>query len=836
MQKVLFTLLFLLFAPSAFAGAVSCLHSISPDHTIHFPDGPNWNARGVMIAGKNCVKCKEDNPKVNRKLTKCMMKRLEEGNKIKDWYEANVKDSIIKNLSYTNFGLPTPSADQLEKDAKALYKACPILKWGKMKKMKGIDFEKFNGAVNKCAASHLCDSKATAQEKAYCKHRLRNDLFPELGVPAYALFQTKLADEAVQGITEVDFVDDNEDEIKVKAPKRKKKAPYKSEPGKAKGISRSDFLRKSNQGQSTMGQLEEAEKDALKRQMGCPDNAELSMGPGSQYCVRWRKDGVPDQVVTLMDDMKGIVNKLMYKDLTAFAVKQVWQSYSLTLLMDPDVANLQCSEGKDKALDKVKGLMGYDAYMESLTNPREGVQKIQQCFSKQGLGLGTRVDDLAQTAYNRACGEDTVRKGARCEGQSDDKGYSKKKQIEHFKRRVEDLHLLKKRMSELKKGKFKVQGKEVKCGSVSGVLGGQQFGDNCGEFFKWMDKCSPKFHISHGCRPPDILSEEQRVAYKLYKNLQETRNYILSKNPELAAPVKTLDENDQAVTKEAWETFDPKKKISKRMYEKKFDHALEQSRKKKLDLILNQACDDPSDFAKKLLTSNPKLINDYIKQSSSPDIGMLLCVGMSEAQADERSDKKWKMAAMTLTMALSAAAAIPSGGTSLALGLTVAAGAGAAGMTLHDIKQAYDRAAFETGMHHGCIGDYNKARQAQQALEDAMIRAAIDMGLSVTMFAGMSAVKKIAELKRMGKIAKGIEGVDPQWLSQANKAGRHLKKFKKQNQKLIAGEYGLDDLPGLMKRGKLTKKGRKTADAIAEMEAMGIPRSTINQSLRSCVR
>jgi hypothetical protein len=314
----------------------------------------------------------------------------------------------------------------------------------------------------------------------------------------------------------------------------------------------------------------------------------------------------------------------------------------------------------------------------------------------------------------------------------------------------------------------------------------------------------------------------------------------------------TVDEQGRTVTQPAWQVthrsviaardargncpYNGSRIACSQLLEEQYQAALRESRKKKLDLILHQACDDPQEFAKKLIVANPRLVNEFLDQAG-PDAGALVCVGLAEAQADERSSQRWRAGATALMVALAAATALPTGGGSVALALGAASAAGAVGLTVADLTSAYSRMRAEAGLHHGCIGDFNRARQAEEALEDATIRAAIDLGVGMGVFAGMSAVQKIAQLRRFAQAARGIEGASPAWLGQAERAATLSRGMQRAEQALIAEEYALSEVAGLTGRGgALTREGRRAATAIGELEAMGVPKDVIQRALRSCIR
>ena len=48
--------------------------------------------------------------------------------------------------------------------------------------------------------------------------------------------------------------------------------------------------------------------------------------------------------------------------------------------------------------------------------------------------------------------------------------------------------------------------------------------------------------------------------------------------------------------------------------------------------------------------------------------------------------------------------------------------------TFYRAKKDYQ---FETGMLHGCIGDFNRMEEAEEAIDDAMIAAALELAIPI---------------------------------------------------------------------------------------------------------
>ena len=787
-----------------------------------------YHALGKHMANAICEECEE-----NTDRSECMLNKANEN---KSKYEDNLKNKLIKNAVYLSQGVE-PTEQQLQQDFESFNAECPGMKWSKMLNWskRGVDLTDDNSRKNlgrwlstssRCL-KNLCSKNPEIKNESECLKAVDLNYLP-ISKHAINVYVTQSAVDALTGIDRISFEDDEVGLItlpKFSDEKKKKKwtPGYPPKKDRIKGIKKSDLGVYLDKSSIRPGEIEDTINQANRQQMGCPSNAKFSL-PGPT-CIRWRKDGVADKVVKQMEELvEGFVDKLLYKDIASFAAKQVWQSYSMALLMDPSVLQLSCDGGEASVEDRVRSKIGIDAYLQTSTTPKESHQILNKCFTED-LGLGDRVSDLSKTAAKMRCGDLNEAQGGSCSKDSPQNIYkAKEASKQNFKRRVKDLHLLKGRMEKLKNGELRVGIKKEKltCNGFS----------SCDELFKKTEECvkSP----SAGCIPPDYLRDDLRMAWQLYNNFNDTANHILSKTPELAVEITDWDEKkDKAVKRESWKTFDPNK-LKDRTFNEKYEKAVEQSRKKKLGLVLDEICSDPKDFAKKMLQSNPGLISDYMKQSSSPDIGKLLCVGLSEVQAEKRSDAVWKGAALTATIALGAAAALPTGGASLAFALGAASSVGMTAITLNDISNAYQRMRLESGLLHGCVGDYQKAQKANEDLEDAMIRAAIDLGIGVTFFAGMGAIQKITELRRLGKVAKGIEGVDPQWLRAANRANNGFKKVSKIEKKLLASEYDLRSVEGLMRGRRLTRKGKKAVQAIHDLEKMGIPKSVIEKALRGC--
>ena len=166
--------------------------------------------------------------------------------------------------------------------------------------------------------------------------------------------------------------------------------------------------------------------------------------------------------------------------------------------------------------------------------------------------------------------------------------------------------------------------------------------------------------------------------------------------------------------------------------------------------------------------------------------------------------------AIGTTILLGAAAAIPTGGTSLAWGLGTAATLGGLGLAGHTLYAARQNLQMETGMLHGCIGDFNRMQEAEEAVDDAMIGAILELAIPFGVFAGMKAFQKLAKLNDIRKKAHLTQGLDPVFATHLDEALEVSGKVSKGQRQLIARNYHLDpDTPEdiLSSIHKLEQKG-----------------------------
>ncbi|MCC7442297.1 MAG: hypothetical protein IT285_11725, partial [Bdellovibrionales bacterium] len=664
--------------PTPARADLDCLRAIPGNRVFEF-DGPTWVSSGLNRAETVCDSCPAGPTVTAAARAACMRAAVTAAgdDSLRGRYASELRRWADSSLRESSPSGPAPTAAQITARLNEVVAACPQIGWDQMMAGNSQTYHAWREA-RRCAARAACTSVA-ADRSAACESGAASATLT-LETLALSAFQVRAAEEALtdgHSAPEVlTFDEEEEGSIEVSPPPREPSGPLAN---RTRGISRANFLGQSELADARTGQVETAELAATRERMGCPSNAEYSLPDGSSICVRSGLDGIPDRVLRTMDDVSAAVSELVYRDLAAFAAERVWQSYTVALLMDENVTGGGCAS-QAAVLQSVRQHIGGDAYMGADRNPDEGLRALGSCFGPQsagGLGLGSRIQDLAATARNVRCrlpGDARATDGA-CDAESErmDGGEARRRQLEAFRRRVNDLALLRDRRAEFRRGAFRVGGRALRCGS---------YGTNCGAFIDWMESCRGNgYRLVSGCIPPDSLTEEMATAWQAWENLGETENYILSRYPELAVPTVVVEGSSERRVP-AWEathlrTVAPRdshgrcpvatlgggseRRSCDHLAEEYFDVSLRESRRQKLDLILNEACDDPAEFSKQMLLTNPELVNAFLDQADSPDMGTLLCAGLAEAQSDSRAEAWMRMGATGLTMAVGMASAIPTG-------------------------------------------------------------------------------------------------------------------------------------------------------------------------------
>lgn len=822
MKKLAVTLI-LIFSQNLFA--IDCVKRLVKDPKYDLSSEIDGYTKGftrdgfvyeMSIRCGNCSKSQSD-PK---KISQCLMEKIPDDEKqYKDLIKDVVRVGLTKDQSRVDL---TPQ--ELDSKVAEFFSQCPDLTFNNMKGIKAstiqTDLQIYGSTKNDCIRNVLCTQENVGDVDKCLQNSFQQSQFSDAKVAN--LWQTKIID---------DVVNNRHLETKTK-PKIKAKAIGKSE---IAPISQDEIIASTKSAAQRKDQLEAAQDDATKRQMGCPKDVEYKLKDGESICIK-PTETRPAQLITHMDQLEGVVNEYLYKDISAFVAKRIWESYSMALLMDPKIQDLPCEKGEAKALSIVSDHIGADAFIQGRENPAVARAKINKCF-KQDLNLGNRVEDLAKTAYNMSCKSKERKLTGPCAKDSEDKGKSKSDHIKKFARRAKMLGRLKKKLETLRAGNLLHDGKKVTCGKTK-----------CEDYIDNLKECLEDgvFDLWHalnrgeiiapqrlaGCPNPNNIPKDEQLAFSIFTNFNETRNMILTKNPELAAKL-AYGENGEVI--EVWESIDPDKKYTERKIEYKLDDALRKSRQQKLDLVLDKICGDPKDFAQSLLLSNPSMINEFMKQSSNPNVGKLLCVGLSNAEKDKRTEQSIKAAVNVGIIILGAALALPTGGASMVYGLTATATAGAVGLTINDLKSAVKRMEQEKGMFHGCLSEYDRLSEVQDELDDAVLWAAIDFGLAPTAFLGLSSLAKAKELKRIAQSSKAASSTSKRLIRKLDGVIKRLEKTPGKQRLAIARDYDLKDFPGLIsRRGRLTKDGRKTVEQIQELERMGFSKSNIDKILRSC--
>ena len=363
-------------------------------------------------------------------------------------------------------------------------------------------------------------------------------------------------------------------------------------------------------------------------------------------------------------------------------------------------------------------------------------------------------------------------------------------------------------------GKLKIPGVKYECSD--------RF-KTCGEFFENQQACQNRFSkndfdsgraLISGCVSVDIMYEKYRKGYELYRNLKDLENYILSKNPELSSKVKKGKE-----TKYFYETIINKKPTDKN-WERVYDKGQNQSRKESISFILDEICSNPNDFAEKMFLKNPALINEYLKRNETNDLNKYICHLKAKVNNKHKLNQAFHTGAIGATVLLGFAAAIPTGGTSLAWGLGAAAtmsGIALAGHTLYQAKRNYQ---FETGMLHGCIGDFNRMEEAEEAIDDAMIAAALELAIPIGIFTGLTMAKKLSKLSQIAKEIKLSHNKIPGFVAHLDEGKKLAGTVSKGQRQLIKRNYELGVNPD-----------PEVVSAIDKLEKLGFSKNKIKTML-----
>jgi hypothetical protein len=525
---------------------------------------------------------------------------------------------------------------------------------------------------------------------------------------------------------------------------------------------------------------DQALKEGVGGQFKCGETL-LKVDDENPLCLDWKNSTQPVSVTT-QNELDRIGEHVFYRDLAAFAANKVWPAYALGAISDPSFSNRECPEGNRE--DVVKNDL-----LEVIKNDYPmGKTKLTRCMTPRGL--------IERGEVQAAVGAGVK---VRCENMSEGVGgcsdtaltltkeQQRKKEVERFKKRFFQLKEVKGQLSKLKAGRLKIPGKSFGCS--------ERF-SSCEEFFNHQANCEQRFSseefnngraLISGCISSDIMQDPYKSTFRMYQNLKELENYILSKNPALAARVNDGDEE-----KFFYETLEDKKETDQD-WGQHYDLGHDQSRKKSLEFLLGTICDDPKDFAEKMLLKNPALINEYLQKHNSSHLKNLMCHMKARVNKKQQLNQAFQIGAVGATVLLGLAAAIPTGGTSLAWGLGTAAtigGLGIAGHTLYEAKQNYQ---MEVGMLHGCIGDFNRMQEAEDAIDDAMIAAALELAIPIGLFTGLKMAQKIKRLSQIRAQAGLRSGLDPNFGAHLDKAADIEKQISRGQQQLIARNYNLGE-------------------------------------------
>ncbi|MAW06864.1 MAG: hypothetical protein CME61_01130 [Halobacteriovoraceae bacterium] len=512
----------------------------------------------------------------------------------------------------------------------------------------------------------------------------------------------------------------------------------------------------------------------------------LAVSEEKPLCVDWYK-GVTPIPKTTQAQLSDFADTVFYKEIAAMAAKKAWASYSLSIMSQDSFAQKECSEqspGKDVETDI------FDAVeRDTISNRRNkkllNKEVLKSCFNEK-LGFNNILQETVDGGKKIRCEKKSKSLGG-CSSEAEEVRASelKKRRVERFKKRVFQLKKVKDQIKKLREGNLKLPGVEYECDD--------RF-KTCGEFFENQLACDGLIYkenldtggaLIRGCVSVDMIYGKYRKGYEIYKNLKDLENYILSKNPELSSKVGKGKES-----KYYYETIINKKPKDKN-WEKFYDRGQSKTRKESISFILDEICSNPNEFAEKMFLKNPALINEYLKRNETKELNKYICHLKAKVNIKHELNQAFHTGAIGATVLLGFAAAIPTGGTSLAWGLGTAAtlsGIGLAGHTLYQAKKDYQ---FETGMLHGCIGDFNRMEEAEEAIDDAMIAAALELAIPIGIFTGLTLAKKLSKLSKIAKDIKQTHNKVPAFVAHLDEGKKLSGKVSKGQRQLIKRNYEL---------------------------------------------
>ena len=189
----------------------------------------------------------------------------------------------------------------------------------------------------------------------------------------------------------------------------------------------------------------------------------------------------------------------------------------------------------------------------------------------------------------------------------------------------------------------------------------------CGDWIEKQINCEKRYSPKDlesgvasigGCVSIKNVQHEFKKTYMTYRSLKQMENKLYKDHPELLSTVKFKGEEvdiDSIDLEEGsdWQSIHLQAKNS--------------SLKKNLDFINDKLCGDPSDFAQKLLVENSPIVDQYLRSKKNKNFKKMMCYSKARAIQKAGDDQVYKFAAMGVATTVGLLAAIPSGGTSLAL-------------------------------------------------------------------------------------------------------------------------------------------------------------------------
>ncbi len=584
----------------------------------------------------------------------------------------------------------------------------------------------------------------------------------------------------------------------------------------------------------------------------CDPNEKLELK--GEACLFTGYDSKFQEVVRSLDELRPVLDRVIYRDISRFIVQRIWDSYVLAFLSDPSLRDVCARAGGDPKRVKayVEDLLKADLALNQPSQAKSGLANLKSCFAGASqdytreignLGVGDRVTDLIDSTSAVVCTGAFLNRSAGGSCHQADRAKNdavfrdlSQAQEQNFLTLSQKLKQIRSQRESLREGRGVLEGKRLLCPGPWGDWAG---------FLERMRECAPSYRRA-GCVPPDALNENLDRVWKASLRLQRIEDEIYRENPELRVEITVALPEGKVQKMKAWEslealgaidgaqecTYGKSKRPCTDVVRYQLDAATQASRRQKLQVITQQACQEPREFAQKILLDEPELVKAFLKKKRHRDMGKMVCMAMKEAQSERDFDRNVDLAMGVGSIALGIAAAIPTHGASLATLGALAEGTSiglGVSLTAKSLSNSYSRLREEEGLFQGCVGDLARLRLAEEELENAAFSAQLELGLGAGFFAGMTALQKVKTLRRLSDRY-------PAWSVDLGKTEDLLLETSRTQLRELDETFQLRELGLLDSAGNLTSDGKKTIEQVRSLEAMGVSRSQIQEFMRSCSR